>query len=95
MFFEINLNEKDIILLEQIKNFFNIGWIHWSQRTKSIQFQVRAIKYLSQILDHFDKYGLITEECSDFKLFKQTFKLKMRKEHLILEGLLKIVGIKT
>ena len=38
---------------------------------------------------------MITQGCSDFKLFKQAFYLIERKEHLTLEGFIKIVAIKA
>lgn len=47
------------------------------------------------IIDHFDKYPLLTQKQADFKLFKQVVELMNRKEHLTIEGLHKIVAIKA
>ena len=73
--FSIILHERDKPLLEQIKNFFGVGCIIKSG-SKSIQFQVVSVKDFRVIIDHFDKYPLITEKCSNFKLFKKLFQLK-------------------
>jgi hypothetical protein len=47
------------------------------------------------IIDHFEKYPLLTQKWADFKLFKQVVELMSRKEHLTIEGLDKIVAIKA
>jgi hypothetical protein len=47
------------------------------------------------IIDHLDKYPLITQKRTDFKLFKQVVELMNRKEHLTIEGLYEIVAIKS
>lgn len=47
------------------------------------------------IVPHFDKYPLITQKKADFILFKNVVDLMNRKEHLTMDGLLKIVAIKA
>lgn len=47
------------------------------------------------LVDHFDKYPLITYKLVDYLLFKRAFELMFRKEHLTLEGLNQIVAIKA
>ena len=94
MCFSIVLHEKNKALLEQIKNLFNFGSIT-KQRSRSIEFRVQSIKYLRVILDYFDKYILITDKLSDYKLLKQASQLILSKEHLTLKGLCKIVAIKA
>ena len=93
--FEINLNEKDIALLEQIQNYFKVGSINKTHGPHSNQFQVRSFKDLNVIINHFYKYPLITDKCYYFKLFKQAFHLTERQSHLTLEGFSKIVAIKA
>ena len=56
---------------------------------------VRTLKDLAVIIDHFDKYPLITSKWSDFELFKQVVGKINRKEHLTLEGLQQIVNIRA
>ena len=88
--FKIGLNEKDISLLEQIQFKFNVDKIY-KQGLKLVQYRVESIKDLAVIIEHFDKYPLITQMRADYEFLKQAFKLMERGEHLTLEGLHKIV----
>lgn len=91
----LGLHEKDLALLKSIQEFFNgVGSIYKLGKD-SIQYRVRSIKDLTVIIDHFDKYPLLTQKQADFKLFKQVVELMNRKEHLTIEGLHKIVAIKA
>ena len=94
LFFKINLHERDKELLELMKNYLRVGKtsIHGPQ---SFQFIVSSLKELKTIIDHFDKYPLITQKWTDFELWKQVFYLMKRGEHLTLDGLRKIVAIRA
>jgi hypothetical protein len=46
------------------------------------------------IINHLDKYPLITKKLADYRLFKQASNLIMNKEHLTMEGLKRLVAIK-
>ena len=94
--FQIGLHVKDTPLLEGIKNYFGVGNIT-KQGSESIQFRINSIKDcpLAVIIEHFDKYPLITQKLYDYKLFKQVYELMLREEHLTYEGLYKIVVIKA
>ena len=50
---------------------------------------------MATIIDHFDKFPLITQKRADYKLLKQTLNLMERGEHLARAGLHKIVAIKA
>lgn len=56
---------------------------------------VSSSKDLKVIIDHFDKYPLITQKLADYQLFKQAFELISSKEHLSTQGLKKVVAIKA
>ena len=92
--FQIGLHHKDKALLEQIKNYFDVGSIT-KQGSQSIQYRVSSVKDLAVIVNHFEKYPLITEKKCDFLLFKQVFNFVLNKEHLTKEGICKIVAIKA
>ena len=94
LMFKINLHKKDQTLLKQIQSFFCVGGIHF-KTSQSLQFQVSSIKDLKVIIDHFDKYPLITKKLSDYKLFKEAFYLVQNQEHLTMEGLRKVVAIRA
>jgi group I intron endonuclease len=94
LFFSIVLHSKDRALMEKIQRSFGVGKISKLGK-ESIQFRVYSIKELEIIINYFDKYPLITKKWEDYQLFKQAFLLIKNKEHLSIEGLRKIVGIKA
>jgi len=73
-----------------IKIALGIGKISKS-REKSVIFAVDYIEEMSIIINHFDKYPLITHEISDYLLFKQCFEIIKQGKHLIQRGLLEII----
>lgn len=46
------------------------------------------------VIPHFTKYPLLTQKQADFSLFKAAVELVSNKEHLSMEGVIKVVGIK-
>ena len=92
--FTIGLNEKDINLLKKIQLKFNVGNIY-KYGSNLFQLRVVSIKNLTKIIDHFNKFPLITQKHADYELFKQAFQLMEEGEHLTLDGLNKIVAIKA
>lgn len=79
--FKFHLHQKDLALLKRIQSYFGVGNIYTLGKG-TIQFQVSSVKELGVILDHFDKYLLITNKRGDYLLFKQAFNLIQNKEHL-------------
>jgi hypothetical protein len=94
--FSIGLHKKDTEILELIKFYFGgVGYIS-AQNEKSVQYRVGSLKDLNEkIIPHFDKYPLLTQKKADFILFKKIISLINNKEHLTLEGLQKILCIKS
>lgn len=92
LFFQINLHEKDRVLLENIKNYLGVGKIHNSGKNL-IQYRIQTLNELTIIIAHLEKFPLISQKKADFELFKKTY--VMRKEHLNKEGILKIVSLKA
>ena len=93
--FLIGLHKKDKALLELIKSTMgDVGKI--TEHGKDVvQYRVLSVKELSAVINHFDRYPLITQKRADYELFKQAFTLILNKEHLTEEGIGKIVGIKA
>jgi hypothetical protein len=89
--FQIGLHEKDKELLNFI---FGVGKVS-KLAADSVLYRVTSIEELKVIIDHFDRYPLITQKYKDYLLFKQAFELIKNKEHLSIEGLRKIVSIKA
>ena len=92
--FAIGLHKKDTAILEKIQTMLGVGNIH-KHGKDSVQFRVDSIKELQIILDHFDKYPLMSAKIADYILFKKAFNIIKAGEHLNKEGLLKIIGIKA
>ena len=94
--FSIRLHIKDLAALKSIQAFFSgIGKIYIHEKVGEATFRVSSVKELELIVNHFDKYPLITQKWSDFMLFKQALGLIKCKKHLTLDGLQEIVNIKA
>ena len=92
--FLIKLHVKDLLILENIKNTLGVGTIR-KTGNNSVTYTVESFIDLLVIIDHFEKYPLISCKVSDFLLFKQCFEIIKQKEHLTNEGILKLVGLKS
>jgi intein-encoded DNA endonuclease-like protein len=92
--FRLHLHSRDRALLEKIRYFFGVGRLT-AVSENHVQYWVGALEDILVIVNHFDKYPLITQKWSDYQLFKQAVELVVRKEHLTLEGLQKLVSIKA
>jgi hypothetical protein len=68
--FQIGLHKKDLALLQQIQTYFGVGHIY-KQGTESVGYCIVSIKDLEVIIKHFDSYGLISQKCADYQLFKR------------------------
>ena len=82
------------MVLELIKSFFGGHGEIYKHSIDSRQYIVTSKKDLKIIIDHFEKYSLLTKKQADFELFKRAVEIMERKEHLTLEGAQKIVGLR-
>jgi hypothetical protein len=92
--FIINLHKKDRALLELIQKFFGVGKIY-NNGAQGIEYRVHSVKDMALIINHFDKFPLITKKHADYLLFKMAVDLIKNKEHLTSEGLRKLVALKA
>jgi len=93
LYYQINLHKKDQFLLEHIQKFFKVGKLYTSPT--AVRYYVSSISDLQVIIQHFDKYTLLSKKRADFELLKQAFVLVQNKEHLTPSGLEKIIAIKA
>lgn len=102
--FSITLRKKDEAVLEKIKAYFKsmvkdstndleIGVIYHSDETCC--YRVKSVKQLAKVIEHFDKYPLVTKKRRDYVLFRESWDLMTRKEHLTEAGLNRIVSIRA
>jgi hypothetical protein len=93
--FSIGLHSKDRLLLERIQKYFcGIGVIS-EHGSNVIHYTVTRLEDIAKIIEHFNKYPLITQKLANFILFKQAFEIISRKEHLTVEGFKKLVAIRA
>jgi hypothetical protein len=93
--FKIELHRKDQVLLENIRTYFSGVGRMYNQGTNALSYMVTSIVEFEVIINHFDKYPLITQKRADYELLKQVFELIKNKEHLTIEGVRKIVNIRA
>jgi hypothetical protein len=76
--------------------FFGIGKITYRKKNGSVYYTVNSINYFVKvIIPHFDKYPLINKKQADYVFFKIIVYMMYKKEHLNLEGLQKVVNLKS
>ena len=92
--FVLVLHTKDLSILYSIKSYLRVGNIY-SRKSGTCVYLIQSIKDLAVIVNHFDKYSLITKKQADYLLFKMAVNLVNNKEHLTIEGLQKFVAIKA
>jgi len=91
--FQIGLHKKDLNLLEKFQSFWGVGVIY--HKEESSNYMVQSLRGLNVIVNHFERYPLLTKKCEDFKLFAQIMTLINKKEHLTLSGLHEIISLKA
>ena len=92
--FMINLHKKDVVVLEDIKYTLSVGTIR-KNGANMRAYIVESFRDIQAVVDHFDKYPLISAKISDFLLFKQCFEIIKQKKHLTTECLVKIMALKS
>ena len=91
--FTIGLHSKDFEILKKIQTTLGVGTVNTT--TSKVVYAVESIKDLNVIINHFKKYPLVTAKLIDFLIFEECFELINKGEHLIEEGLLKIITLKS
>ena len=95
--FEIGLNNRDILLLLKIQEFFGgIGIINPDKTNDTLKYSVNSLNDITTIIiPHFKKYNLITQKAADFILFEKIVKLMNKRAHLTIAGIQQIINIKA
>ncbi len=90
------MQRKDIALLKSVKEFYNgLGNITLSNVRETANLRFSSFKDLKVVIEHLDKFPLITQKRADYELFKQALYIISKKDHLKPEGLQQIVNIKA
>jgi hypothetical protein len=80
--------------LENIQNCLGIGKIY-ALRKDSIHYSINKMSDFKVLIDHLERYPLMTQKFGDYEIFKRVYNLVLNKEHLTLEGLHKILALKA
>jgi len=91
--FAIHIHNKDISLLNQIQQTLGVGNVRKNSNTTAL-FRVDNLKEIQVIIDHFDRFPLLSVKASDYILFKECYNLIMQKQHLTPKGFEKILSLK-
>ena len=81
-------------MLESIQKSLGVGKIY-KHGIDSLEYRVNSLKNIRVVINHFDRYPLITKKLADYILFKQAVDMVQQKQHLTIEGILKLVSIKA
>ena len=93
--FVIHLHSKDTDLLYSMQNFFGVGRVFIDKKTSASYAVGKLDDIVKVIIPHFDKYPLQSGKIIDYRLWVECVNLIAKKEHLNLEGLTKIISIKS
>nr|YP_010470477.1 LAGLIDADG endonuclease [Inonotus hispidus]YP_010691052.1 LAGLIDADG endonuclease [Phellinus igniarius]UVF37965.1 LAGLIDADG endonuclease [Inonotus hispidus]WBU93153.1 LAGLIDADG endonuclease [Phellinus igniarius] len=94
--FQIGLHKRDLSLLLQLQQFLGgIGSIYKNLALNKVNYSVYNKTDLKSLINHLEKYSLLTQKAADFILFKEVVKLMNNKAHLTIEGIKSIVNIKA
>jgi len=91
--FSIRVHREKTLILIDIKKTLGVGTVRKTGTTK-VSYIVESMKDLKVLINHFEKYPLISSKVSDFLLFKQCFEMVMQKKHKTKEGILKLMSLK-
>jgi LAGLIDADG endonuclease len=93
--FNISLHIKDIKLLEDIKYTLGVGKIRKHTTRNIVHYVVENKEELIIIINHFEKYPLVTSKKSEYLIFKNCLLIYINKEHLLKKGLFELVALKS
>ena len=84
------------MVLRIIRLFFGVGIIYDNENNNTAVYVVRSLQDITNIIiPHFDKYPLITQKRADYLLFKQGVNLLNSRAHFEVEGIRKILSLKS
>ena len=94
--FAVAQNKDRIGVLKLMKDYFGYGSFRSSKTDKTIKYEVRSIKVLTEkIIPHFRKYPLRSGRQKDVEIFAKICEKIKRKEHLTKKGLIEITKIRS
>lgn len=80
------LDQKDKLILNKIKNNFNLGKVTLRSNTNGV-YRYTGFKSMNLIITYFNKYPLLTKKSQSFNVWLNIYKKLLNKEHLTINGL--------
>ncbi len=90
--FSISQNAKSLSVLKEIKNYFGVGKIRFSNKDNTYKYEVRSLTDLSEvIIPHFKDYPLFTSKRHDFEIFSDICNKMQKGLHFHVKSLRAII----
>ena len=90
--FRVVQHQRDIKILHKLKEYFNCGNI-CKNHDERMEFRVRGLCNLNQIVKFFKKNSLQTSKQKKFEIFSEIIEMMNKKQHLNEEGLKEIASL--
>ena len=90
--FRIVQHQRDIAVLEQLKEYFGCGTV-CKNHDERMEFRIRGSDNLNKVVAFFEKNPLRTTKQKNFVLFSEVIALMNEKKHLNSKGVQKIASI--
>ena len=88
--FRVVQHERDVSVLEQLREFFGCGQITVNHGDRK-ELRIKGLNELStRVVPFFEAYPLRTVKRTSFERFAEVIRLMQRGEHLTMEGLTQI-----
>lgn len=99
--FYLKMKKEELILLEEIKQFFGCGAIYYQKdkrknHTSCYRYEINSQKDIHGVLiPFFDEHLLKSSKKKNYEIFRQIAKLVNQKKHREDRGLKKIIRLKS
>lgn len=92
----MGLHKRDLTLLLLLQQILGgVGTIYEYPTINKVNYSINSKKDLTNLINHLQKYPLLTKKAADFILFKEVVEMFHNKAHLSIQGLNQIINIKA
>ena len=94
--FQMGLHQRDLTLLLLLQQILGgVGTIYEHPTINKVNYSINSKKDLTNLINHLEKYPLLTQKAADFILFKEVVDMLNNKAHLSNQGLNQIINMKA
>jgi len=92
--FSVSQNRDRAEVLHMLLATFGCGSIRPDRSDRTLKYEVRSVPMLiHRIIPHFEAYPLLSSKAREFEAFAEICRLMFRKEHLTVEGFMRVVEL--